>query len=44
MSQCSDKLHEWEKTSNKPFEYEGSAREPMYLYHCLNCEETKIDF
>jgi len=33
--------HDWENVSLKPFEWDGE--EPMFLYHCLNCEETKVD-
>lgn len=34
--------HDWEKLSNTPYEYDG--KDPMYLYVCLDCKETKIDF
>lgn len=41
-------FHDWEKVSNKPFEYDSSIKHTeenaMYLYVCLECEETKIDF
>lgn len=40
--------HDWEKLSNKPFEYDGKDKDKeenaMFLYVCLECNETKIDF